>query len=34
MVVMFDRYRVLAWVGGSPYTVALIRDPDRVVPGI
>jgi hypothetical protein len=29
MVVMFDRYRVLAWVGGSPYTVALIRDPDR-----
>ena len=29
MVVMFDRYRVLAWVGDSPYTVALVRDPDR-----
>jgi hypothetical protein len=29
MVVMFDRYRLLAWVGDSPYTVALIRDPDR-----
>jgi hypothetical protein len=29
MVVMFDRYRVLAWVGDSPYTVTLVRDPDR-----
>jgi hypothetical protein len=29
MVVMFERYRVLAWVGDSPYTVALVRDPDR-----
>jgi hypothetical protein len=29
MVVMFDRYRVLAWVGDSPYTVALVRDPAR-----
>jgi hypothetical protein len=28
MTTMFDRYRVLAWVGGQPYTVALLRDPD------
>lgn len=28
MTTMFDRYRVLAWVGGRPYTVELLRDPD------
>jgi hypothetical protein len=33
-VVIFDRYRVLSRVGDSPYTVALVRDPKGVAPGI